>query len=98
MKYDVAAITIKSSEVIWVDGPYDAENADAVIKMAVMRQGVEDRFFAACKPKQYEAGDKWIGGVQIELPPYDPDYVTHRRNALSKREAWSITGRALVSP
>ena len=74
-QYDVAAITINGSEVIWVDGPYDAENADAVIKMAVMRQGVEDRFFAACKPKQYKAGDKWTGGVQLELPPEDPDYI-----------------------
>lgn len=63
--FDVAAISIKESTVIWVDGPKTARNAEAVIRMAIMRQGVEDRFFAACQPGQYKDGDKWEGGVDI---------------------------------
>lgn len=72
-QFDVAAIEISTGSVLWIDGPYDAQNADAVIKMAIMRQGVKDRFFAACQPKQYKSGDKWEGGVALSLE-YDPDY------------------------
>jgi len=74
-KFDVAAIEMKTSTILWVDGPHDAENADAVIKMAVMRQGVEDRFFGACQHGQYKKGEKWTGGVILPKIDEDPDYI-----------------------
>jgi hypothetical protein len=72
-QFDVAAIEIANSNVLWVSGPHDAENAQAVINMAIMRQGVEDRFFSPCQHEQYKAGDKWTGGVP--LPELDNEYV-----------------------
>ena len=66
-QFGVAAVTIEDSKVLWVSEPHDAENAEAVKRMAIMRQGVEDRFFATCQVGQYKAGDKWEGGVM--LPP-----------------------------
>jgi hypothetical protein len=64
---DVVAIKIKGGEVLWVDGPKTERNADATINIAIMRQGVEDRFFSAANPGQYKSGDKWNGGVDIEV-------------------------------
>lgn len=73
-KFDVVAVGIANPALIlWVMGSYDPENAEAVHNMAIVRQGVEDRFFAYTQPGQYKAGDKWEGGV--ELPELDPDYV-----------------------
>lgn len=64
-KFDVAAVEISTGCVLWTDGPYDAQDADAVIKMAIMRQGPEDRFFSPCRPAQYKTGDKWEGGTSL---------------------------------
>lgn len=72
-QFDVAAVETSTGAVLWVDGPYDAQNANAVIAMAIMRQGVEDRFFSSCQHKQYKAGDKWEGGTLL-TPDDDPDY------------------------
>ena len=72
-RFDVAAVEINTGNILWVDGPYSAENAAAVIEMAICRQGVEDRFFVPCQPGQYKKGDKWEGGVS--LPEQDPDYI-----------------------
>lgn len=72
-QFDVAAVEISTGAVIWVDGPFDAENADAVIRMAIIRQGVEDRFFSTCQHDQYKQGDKWEGG--LPLPELDKEYI-----------------------
>ncbi len=61
--FDVVAVECETGNVLWVSGPHTEGNADAVISLAVMRQGVEDRFFSPCQPGQYKAGNKWNGGV-----------------------------------
>lgn len=66
-KYDVVAVEIETSTVLWVEGPQDADNAEAVIKMAIMRQGVEDRFFSAAQVGQYKKGDTFSGGVSLPV-------------------------------
>jgi hypothetical protein len=71
--FDVVAVTIKDSKILWVMGPRDAANAEAIHNMAIMRQGVEDRFFAYAQPKQYVAGDKWEGGVELPAPEESDD-------------------------
>ena len=71
--YDVVAVELETSKVLWMMGPNDADNAEAVHNMAIMRQGVEDRFFGYAQPGQYKKGDDWEGGVQ--LSGQDPEYV-----------------------
>lgn len=59
--YDVVAVGIDDSRVIWVDRKKTLPNAEAVVAMAVMRQGVEDRFFAPVPHGRYKEGDKYEG-------------------------------------
>lgn len=59
--YDVIAVEIDTSRIIWVDRKKTLPNAEAVIAMAVMRQGVEDRFFCEVPHGRYEEGDKYEG-------------------------------------
>lgn len=72
--FDVVAVDTATSKILWVMGPQDAANAEAIYNMAIMRQGVENRFFAYAQPRQYTEGDVYEGGV--ELPPQDPNYIT----------------------
>lgn len=74
--FDVCAI--RDGVVIWASGPYDAENAEAVERMAIMRQGCEDQFFATCAPSQYKEGDKWEGGVPLPRKDVNPDARIHK--------------------
>jgi hypothetical protein len=46
-----------NGKIIWVMRGETKENAEACIKMAVMRQGVEDRFFTTSIPGRYLVGD-----------------------------------------
>jgi len=73
--FDVVAVSLKTkpATILWVMGPNDADNAEAVHNMAIMRQGCRDRFFAYAQPGQYKEGDKWEGGVN--LPAQDPEYI-----------------------
>jgi hypothetical protein len=63
--YAVVAVALEGQEVLWVEEPKTAPNADAIIRMAIMRQGCEDRFFGTASVGQYKAGDKWTGGVEL---------------------------------
>lgn len=58
-RYDVVAVSTEDYAVLWADGPHDRENAEAVVKMAVMRQGVVDRFFVECAHGAFKAGDRY---------------------------------------
>ncbi len=60
-KYDVVAVSLDDSSVIWVDENQTLPNAEAVVAMAVMRQGCEDRFFAPVPAGKYKQGDKYTG-------------------------------------
>lgn len=55
---DVVAVS-HDSEVLWVYGPKDEANAEAAINMAIMRQGLEDRFFTTAPTGKFKAGDKF---------------------------------------
>jgi hypothetical protein len=59
--YDVVAVSLHNSSVLWVVGQKSAANAEAIIAMAVMRQGVEDRFFVMTVPGQYRVVDRYKG-------------------------------------
>ncbi len=60
-RYDAVAITIADSKILWVYESTTLDNAEAACSMAVMRQGVDDRFFAPVRHGQYKAGDKYTG-------------------------------------
>jgi hypothetical protein len=57
--FDVVAVSLDNRNVLWTMGPRDERNAEAIIMMAVERQGVEDRFFTTCKPGKYAQGDHY---------------------------------------
>lgn len=59
--YDVVAIDIDTSRILWVDRKKTLPNAQAVVAMAVVRQGVEDRFFCEVPHGRYKEGDEWKG-------------------------------------
>lgn len=58
---DVVAVSIEGSKILWVDPDKTKSNADAIICMAIARQGVEDRFFTGTIPGKYKRGDKYDG-------------------------------------
>jgi len=64
--YDVVAVDIDSNSILWVEPKKTARNAEAVIGMAVMRQGVEDRFFTKVAHGTYKQGDKYTGQTPVE--------------------------------
>ena len=57
--YDVVAVGLNDSKVLWVDERKTKANAEAIVKMAVMRQGVEDRFFGIALHGKYKQGDAY---------------------------------------
>jgi len=59
--YDVVAVSLDDNSVLWVDHKKTLPNAEAIIAMAVARQGVEDRFFAPIPHGKYEQGDQYKG-------------------------------------
>lgn len=62
--YDVVAVDIDGGTILWVDEKKTLPNAEAIVMMAVMRQGVEDRFFSEVPHGTYKQGDKWKGRVK----------------------------------
>lgn len=59
--YDVIAVSIRDSSILWVDRGKTLPNAEAIEMMAVMRQGVEDRFFTHVPTGTYKQGDQYHG-------------------------------------
>lgn len=57
--YDVVAVSLDDSRVILVEMDKTLPNAEAIVKMAVMRQGCEDRFFVEVPAGKYQEGDKY---------------------------------------
>lgn len=58
---DVIAVDIESGKILWIEPDKTEANAEAIISLAVMRQGVEDRFYVAVPSGQYNEGDKYRG-------------------------------------
>lgn len=59
--YDVVAVDLHTNRILWVEHKKTLPNAEAVVAMAVMRQGVEDRFFSEVPHGAYNEGDEWKG-------------------------------------
>lgn len=59
--YDVVCVSLDTERVLWVEHNKTLPNAEAVVAMAVMRQGVEDRFFAPVLSGRYSEGDEYKG-------------------------------------
>lgn len=57
--YDVIAVSLSDRSILWVDERKTLPNAEAIIAMAVMRQGVEDRFFTKAAHGQYKQGERY---------------------------------------
>jgi hypothetical protein len=57
--YDVVAVSLDDDSILWVDEKKTLPNAEAIEAMAVMRQGVEDRFFTHVPHGTYKQGDKY---------------------------------------
>lgn len=57
--FDVVAVNLDTSKVRILDRNKTMENAEAIVKMAVMRRGVEDEFFAECPAGKFKDGDKY---------------------------------------
>ena len=59
--YDVVAVSLDNNRILWVERKKTLPNAEAVVAMAVMRQGCDDRFFSEVPHGAYQEGDKWQG-------------------------------------
>ncbi len=59
-KYQCVCVALDNSEILWVDDAKTKPNAEAVEVMAVMRQGVADRFFAVVPAGDHKTGEKWV--------------------------------------
>lgn len=60
-RVDVIAVSFETGEILWLEPDRTEANAEAVIKMAIARQGVEDRFYVAVPAGKYHKGDKYEG-------------------------------------
>jgi len=60
-RYDVVAVSLLDDTVLWVEENKTLLNAEAIIVMAVMRQGIKDRFFAHVPPGSYKKGERYAG-------------------------------------
>jgi hypothetical protein len=69
--YDVVAVNMKTSEVRLIATGKDHGNADAIVKMAIARRGLDEEFYSEVIHGHYEEGDKWKGKGDIK--PYEPE-------------------------
>lgn len=56
-RYDVIAVSLDDNSILWVDENKTLPNAEAVVAMAVMRQGCLDRFFKEVPAGSYKQGE-----------------------------------------
>jgi hypothetical protein len=59
--YDVVCVSTETFKVLWVDPNHKLHEAEAIERMAIARQGVEDRFFNSLPHGEYEVGDEYKG-------------------------------------
>jgi hypothetical protein len=69
--YDVVAVNPETNKVRIMDTNKTHGDADACVKMAVLRRGVETEFFSEVIHGQYAEGDEWKGNGGIK--PYEPE-------------------------
>lgn len=59
--FDVVAVSADDSRILWVEKSNTKDDAEAIVSMAVMRQGVADRFFTLTAAGKYQKGDTYSG-------------------------------------
>ena len=60
--YDVIEVNLATKLVTVMATSKDLDNAEAYVKMAVVRRGMEESFFVAVAAEDnYKTGDKWVG-------------------------------------
>lgn len=59
--YDVVAVDLESNVVRILETSKTESNAEAIVRMAVMRRGVDKEFFSEVPAGLYENGDTWHG-------------------------------------
>ena len=58
--YDVVAVDIQTSKVAALFGERETlANAEAIVKMAVFRRGVEEQFYAEVPTGKFKEGDTY---------------------------------------
>ena len=61
-RFDVLAVNIKTRKVRIFGRDKDAKNAEAIVRMAVYRRGVDVEFYPMAAPGVYNEGDTWPKG------------------------------------
>jgi len=69
--YDVVGVNIETNKVRIMAKNKTHEDADAIVRMAVTRRGVDEEFFSETIHGQYQDGDKWEGDGGVK--PYEPE-------------------------
>jgi len=57
--FDVVAVNIETSRIRLIAVLKEEGDADAIVKMAVMRRGVDEEFFSSVPASTYSDGDLW---------------------------------------
>ena len=60
MLFDVVAISLQTNVVRLVAEKKSKEDADALVSMAVMQNGVDNEFFASVSAGAFRSGDQYI--------------------------------------
>ena len=58
--YEVWAVDISTGTVRLMATKKDADNAAALVKLCVMRRGVEKEFYVVSPIGMYKEGDTWV--------------------------------------
>lgn len=64
MEYDVVAVNIETHTVQLMATGKTLKSAKGVERMAIMRRGVDEEFFAVVLSGRYKEGDEWSGGAK----------------------------------
>jgi hypothetical protein len=57
--HDVLAVSIQTGIVRFFGQNKDIRNAEAIVKMAIMRRGVDEEFYAVVPAGSHKEGDKY---------------------------------------
>lgn len=60
-QFDVVAVNLETGKVRFMAKNKNENDAEAIVKIAVMRRGVDEEFFSAVPAGKYSDGDKWDG-------------------------------------
>ena len=60
-RVDVIAVSFETGEILWLEPDKTEANAEAIINLAIARQGVEDRFYVSVPAGKYKAGETYEG-------------------------------------